>query len=54
MYARTGRHYWEAKDQGRLAFIQGLDRSINPWRKTGHVNEGEFDRGWDAEESYRL
>lgn len=48
MHQRSG--IWDAYDQGRWAFTIGTPRGKNPHSgPPGHVNEHEWERGWDDE-----
>lgn len=45
-------HIWDAHDQGRLAFHDGIPMAANPWRHPvlpWHINLSDWDRGWIAE-----
>lgn len=51
-------NYWSAFDQGRYANAIGVSRESNPYRVAEraigyHVNMGDWERGWDAEEQRR-
>lgn len=42
-------YVWDAYDQGRWAWAMGIRRNDNP-HLLGHVNHGDWHRGWDAED----
>lgn len=49
---RYGNSGWDARDQGRLAFADGVSREDNPHDRDplrSHDNAHEWHRGWDYE-----
>lgn len=44
-----GERCWDAYDQGRLAFAQGVPRNANPWTAPldTHVAHWDWNRGWE-------